>query len=211
MVQGRTFPGWRDFERALASVLQGQALEQKAIFDVIVPVRDGLPYGLSCKTKEEQAGFVYMEMANSPAKFMARLNAMGIDAATEPEAAGAAVVELISEWHREVAARIDVDRSSYVMLTHDRTYTWWRLFWYALEFPDPRALTWIISNSGRCITGVLEGRKIWDLYLWSGGQLKYYPPFEWARWASEPFLLEEPPIETPAEKAARYWPRHWRG
>ncbi|GAB4581367.1 MAG: hypothetical protein Fur0022_41140 [Anaerolineales bacterium] len=34
---GRTLPGWRDFERAVALSVKGIAQENKAIFDVLIP------------------------------------------------------------------------------------------------------------------------------------------------------------------------------
>jgi hypothetical protein len=209
VVEGGTQPGWRDFERAVASVFGGIAQENKYIFDILIPVQDELPYGLSCKTKAQQQGYVYMEMANSPAKFLARLDELDIDPKDNPEAAGPAIVELIGEWHKEAAPNVDVERSSYVVLTHDVEWEDFHLFWYPLEFPHTEELVWTMGASGKCITGRLGERKIWDWYPWSGGQLKYYPPFEWARWASEPFRLEMPEVETPTEKAKRYWPDLW--
>lgn len=48
-----TLPGWRDFERAVASVFGGEAQESKAIYDVLFPNSYALDmyYGLSCKMR----------------------------------------------------------------------------------------------------------------------------------------------------------------
>ncbi len=53
---GRTLPGWRDFERAVASVFQGKAQENKALFDVLLSdtARPSTSYGLSCKMRDSK-------------------------------------------------------------------------------------------------------------------------------------------------------------
>lgn len=51
--EGRTLPGWRDFERAVALAFGGEAQESKAIFDVLLSRTDRpeVKYGLSCKMR----------------------------------------------------------------------------------------------------------------------------------------------------------------
>jgi len=46
---GRTLPGWRDFERAIALTFSGSAAENKDIFDVRLPdlTRPGIHFGIS--------------------------------------------------------------------------------------------------------------------------------------------------------------------
>lgn len=209
VINGETYPNWRDFERAVASVFNGVAQENKWIFDVLIPVTDGLPYGLSCKTKAGQRDHVYMEMANAPASFLSRLAELAIDPKEDPQRAGPEVIRVIQGWHQGVAGTVDVARSSYVTLTHDKSWETFQLAWYPLDLGNPDELLWKLSQSGRCLSAYQNERKIWDWYPWSGGQLKFYAPFDWARWLSEPFTLEDPPIESPASKAQRYWPGRW--
>jgi hypothetical protein len=71
-----SLPGWRDFERSIALVFDGQAQESKAIFDVLLPdlARSTVYYGLSCKMREtlryvERTGRVTIEVSNSAGKF----------------------------------------------------------------------------------------------------------------------------------------------
>lgn len=42
---GRTLPGWRDFERAVAGVFAGESQESKYVFDVVLsnPDQNGKP------------------------------------------------------------------------------------------------------------------------------------------------------------------------
>ncbi|MEW6739449.1 MAG: hypothetical protein ACOYU2_00250 [Nitrospirota bacterium] len=46
--QGRTLPGWRDFERAVAVAFNGESQENKFIFDVLLTD----PIGLLWKAKD---------------------------------------------------------------------------------------------------------------------------------------------------------------
>lgn len=49
----RTLPGWRDFERSVAIAFDGQGLESKWIYDVLLPIKSstGAYYGISCKMR----------------------------------------------------------------------------------------------------------------------------------------------------------------
>jgi hypothetical protein len=138
-----TFPGWRDFERAVAAVLGGSAPEAKGVFDVIVPSTN-LPatdYGLSIKSKKlglqgglanlSSAGRVYMELSNSPAKFLACLKAISFTEANftakkRPKEVGEVVLSIVTGWHddsvrlhREVYGRaLDLSNSRYLVLSY---------------------------------------------------------------------------------------------
>ena len=205
---GRSQPGWRDFERATASALGGSAPENKGVFDVVVAVNGGpLPYGLSLKTSAYRRGFVLMELHNSLAKSWNYLRARGIDPNSSPQLAGVALIDQVREWHLEVDHEIDVSRSSYLVLTHDRVWRKFQLSWYNLDLhtPAPELMRW--EYTGRRIFATFDGHQYWEWYGESGGQLKYYPKLEDALWVSEPFELAEPPYEeTPLDKAKRYWP-----
>lgn len=86
-----SMPGFRDFERGLASIVGGSAAENKGVFDVIRPVPGGPGYGVSCKmarfaTLSQQAAFA--ELSNAAAKFRAHLLGLQINWVTEPGLAG---------------------------------------------------------------------------------------------------------------------------
>lgn len=213
ILQDGSRPGWRDFERAVAAWLGGVTAENKGVFDVAVPVPGHLPYGLSCKTSAVGAltdSRVLFELHNSNAKAWARLEMLGIDPETHPREAGLALVAQVREWHHGVTD-IDVDSSSYLVLVHDRrTWTSWRLLWYALTLDavDPAELAW--SHVGKRIQGeTQDGHRLWEWYAWSGGQLKYYPRVTDARWTSEWFSLEVPTPEDLVETAREYFPELW--
>jgi hypothetical protein len=207
----KTYPGWRDFERATAAVIGGINLESKAVFDVLVPVPGELPYGLSLKTSAVAANAirVRMELTNASAKITQRLNTLSIDPGNDPTSAGIAIIELIEEWHLATSSEVEVERSSYLVLTHNTKFSKWQLFWYDLNlrFRNPQAMNW--SAAGKRIAGHYGDHLVWEWYGQSGGQVKYYPLLEWARWYSHPFELSEPPIESPASRAQRYWPEQW--
>lgn len=84
---GRSWPGFRDYERSLAAVLGGVTPENKGVFDVAVATTNGLPFGISCKMAVfpppgNQCSF--MEMSNSAAKFRDHLLRLQITYANEP-------------------------------------------------------------------------------------------------------------------------------
>jgi len=209
--RGTTQPGWRDAERAAAAAFGGVAQENKAVFDVEIPTRDHrLPYGMSMKMSRlnDDENRVLMELSNSSSKFWKRLQERGIDPEKEPAAAGAAIIQLVREWHEAARDRVDVDRSAYVVVTHDSRYRYWRLFWFSLPFKDPTRLRWV--RSGRAIQGYDGQPRLWEWYGQSGGQLKYYPLVSDAIWDSGRFELEAPPgPDTFEAKVERYWPGRW--
>ena len=217
---GASQPGWRDFERVVATVFGGVNPENKAVFDVEIGTSGRLPFGISCKTSAlTLAGQqVLMELSNSNAYFWARLAELAIDPKLKPEAAGVALIDLVAEWHHAEAGRIDVANSCYLVLTHDKTWQHWRLFWFGIDVldPDPAVLHWTYvpdrktGNGGRLMAIDSEGTKWWDWYGWSGGQLKYYPPIDSAIWDSGFFKLETPSQpESPTDRARRYFPDLW--
>ena len=207
MAAKRSQPGWRDFERATASALSGVCPENKGVFDVLMPVASGKPYGLSLKTSAKRTGFVLMELHNSYAKAWAWLNSRRLDPKESPLEAGVALIEQVTRWHEEAAEGIDVGASSYLVLTHDRAWRLFQLSWFALglDRPEPSDMEWL--STGRRICATWNGHQYWEWYGESGGQLKYYPRLEDALWVSEAFELRDPPTEdTPLAKAQRYWP-----
>jgi hypothetical protein len=120
--KGRTLPGWRDFERAVALVFGGIAPENKAVFDVLLsdPERPDVKCGLSCKMRGEldriaKDGRVTLELSNSAKKFWAHLKTKGIHEANykrHPLKVGAALVELVEQWHEAASVEQGGGRAS---------------------------------------------------------------------------------------------------
>ena len=215
---GKSMPGFRDYERGLATVLSGYARENKGVFDVVVPVEDGIPFGISCKMAAMQPpknNCSFMELSNSAAKFKRRLLDVQVNWATEPTLAGPVIVDLVTSWHHILQDEIDVDASKYAVLAHDSKWRVFELLCFpmSLTIANPRGeVDW--RYEGRSINGyaTIDGRRhrLWQCYLDSGGQLKYYPPFEWASWRTGSFQLEEPPQVSLAQRAADYFPELWQ-
>lgn len=226
-------PGWRDFERAVALVLGGEAQGSKHVFDVLIPSPDkAIQYGVACKMRREldriaKDGRVTIELSNSAGKFWDYLRTKGIDQTNYrefPFEVGTMLVELIRQWHQEVSiesgGNIALSGSSYLVLSWNKA-GWYQLHQFPLEFPDPQTLRWYcptkrergIEKLSRRIIGDDVAGTLFEWYGESGGQLKYYPLEEAAIWKSEPFRLE--PLTDTAEhgllnKAARYFPRLWK-
>lgn len=122
-----SMPGFRDFERGLASIVGGSAAENKGVFDVTRAVPGGLGYGVSCKmarfaTSSQQAAFA--ELSNAAAKFRAHLLGLQINWVTEPGLAGPALIELVTSWHQADASThgLDLQASKYAILS--RSTNW---------------------------------------------------------------------------------------
>jgi hypothetical protein len=213
---GDSMPGFRDFERSLASAIGGHTPEDKGIFDIYVPT-DDLPFGISCKMSKMQSSALpssFMELSNSAAKFRRRLDDLGIDEHTEPELAGPAIVELVGSWHREVEDATDLEGSRYAVLAHDARWRFFQILAFPLdlELADPKTeVEWALE--GKSLNGYVDvdgvTHRLWQCYLNSGGQLKYYPPLKWAEWVTDRFELELPPRSSPAGRAQEYFPELW--
>jgi len=85
-IDGKTHPGWRDFERSVAAAFNGIAPEAKGIFDVLLPDHDnvGVYVGISCKMRGEHRRFegqgrVTIELSNSYGKFWDGLASIGLN------------------------------------------------------------------------------------------------------------------------------------
>ena len=225
-VKGRTLPGWRDFERVVATVFGGVAVESKAIFDVLLadPVRAGVFYGISCKMRGTldrlaRDGRLTIELSNSAKKFWQQLAQRGFDQTTyqtEPLAVGCALIELVESWQEAVSGtrggHVDLTGSSYLILSWSERTGWYQLHRLPIQLPDPRKLRWHFPTNNRLV-GTDDKGLLFEWYGGSGGQLKYYPPSAWSTWQSAPFRLE-PLTLTPDQmglivKAAAYFPALW--
>lgn len=207
---GRTLPGWRDFERSVALVFNGEAQESKAVFDILLsnPAKPSIRYGLSCKMRETlddttRTGRVTIELSNSAREFWKHIEAKGIDRATLKKRAaevGVALIERVQLWHNAaaIAHQIDLKGSSYLVLSWSKRQGLYQLHKFRLTLPDPKTLDWHWPRKrvreteveAERLVGVENGRTVYEWYGESGGQLKYYPLAQSATWISEPFRLE---------------------
>ncbi|GAA3332172.1 hypothetical protein GCM10017712_12600 [Curtobacterium citreum] len=220
---GGTMPGFRDYERGLAAVLHASAPENKGVFDVIVPVDGDKSFGISCKmatTPPAKHASSFMELSNSAAQFRQALLAQQINWATEPGLAGPAIVRLVTGWHDATADthQLDLPASKYSVLAHNPSWTQFQLLCFPLDLQIANPVgevEWL--HEGASLNGYIDdgGRRhrLWQCYMNSGGQLKYYPLLRWADWVTEPFTLELPPVASPILRARDYfnevWPHGW--
>jgi len=230
---GRALPGWRDFERAVALALGGQAQENKAIFDVLLPSPDRLDvkYGLSCKMRREldrieRDGRVTLELSNSAGKFWDHLRTKGIhqrNYKSRPQDVGDALIELVKQWHNEVSlaqgGNVDLTHSSYLTLSWNKAGEY-QLHQFSLEMPRRGELAWSFpqvdkrgyQSRARHLAGYDSNGILFEWYGESGGQLKHYPLARAALWSSERFRLE--PLRDNRnyglhDKVTSYFPELW--
>jgi hypothetical protein len=235
-----TLPGWRDYERAIATVFRGWAPENKGVFDVFVgsSVNDTTDYGYSVKSKElsragaiedlSTDGRVYMELSNSPAKLWAAVRAAGpteedFRAGRHADIIGGALLAAVTSWHHEAAAAhlaatgrtLDLDRSAFLVISYSRRRPGrerdYQIHSFDLGFPPGIAWRYRSAKSLIGEDPAHPGECLFDWYPFSGGQLKYYPRASAARYASPRFQLSIPPATSLADRAAGYFPDDWRG
>lgn len=233
---GKTLPGWRDFERAVAVVFGGKAQENKYIFDVLLSDarRPGIFYGISCKMRgtldeTRRTSRVYIELSNSAGKFWKALGEFGLNQQNykySPGVAGKALLGLMEKWHDEVNIQrggpVDLSKSIYLALSWNKSGEY-QLFKFPIDLPKPETLQWDFPNveikngkqrSGRRLRGIDSSGILFEWYGESGAQLKYYPPIENALWNSQSFRLESLPKDEVIQygvlaKARAYFPTQW--
>lgn len=203
---------------------EGAAQESKAIYDVLVPLAatPDTHYGIACKMRKllrdiQRTGRVTIEVSNSSGRFWDALQGEGLDdLETASTRAGEILLRLVEQWHEAIdithGGTIDIRKSFYLVLQWDEKTLTYRMYQYALAFPDPVALSW--SMQGRRLVGEDACGVIVEWYGYSGGQLKYYPPAEQALWISEVFTLEPLP-ESDEEygvmrRVREYYPELWQ-
>jgi hypothetical protein len=213
---GRVMPGFRDYERALATVLQARAPENKGVFDVIV-ADEPLPFGISCKMSKTQPPArqsSFMELSNAAAKFRDHLLQMQIHWMSEPTLAGPALIDLVESWHLALEDEINVPASKYAVLAHNSRWTKFQLLCFPLDLKiaKPKGdVEWLAE--GAALNGYIDDgsrrHRLWQVYMNSGGQMKYYPPLHWADWVTDEFEFEEPPLGSLRQRAQQYFPDLW--
>jgi len=228
---GTTLPGWRDFERSVAYAFGGRATENKSIFDVLIPYHEDTGgeerfIGLSCKMRRtlrdvRKKGKITIEVSNALGAFWKALKARGITEESIikfPREAAAEIFKTIYGWHQavgiEMGGNVCVKKSYYLVLqwddkSHPPLY---QMFLFPLRFPDVGEFEW--ECDGRRLVGKdVADAVVFEWYYFSGGQFKYYPSVEEARWKSEEFKLEPLPENLEigvVNKAKTYFPDRWR-
>ena len=230
---GRTLPGWRDFERSIALAFDGIPSESKDIFDVRLPDpgREEVYWGVSCKMRRELSsvdkhGRVTIERSNSARKFWDHLATKGINQSNYKQCAadvGYALIELVSKWHHDssivASGNVDLSKSCYLALSWSKD-GWYQLHQFPLTLPDPGELEWEfpvyekngVSSAGNHLRGNDAIGRVFEWYGESGGQLKYYPLVADSTWASERFKLEPLPADVGQGilgKVQDYFPSQW--
>src|SRR3972149_4864336 len=211
---GKSKPGWRDFERSIAAAFNGVTQESKAIFDVLIPDAGGaVQYGISCKMRSElnrisKDGRITIELSNSVKKFQDHFSAKDIAVRQYTDRAsdiGSGLVELVEKWKETVSFErggpVDLKKSCYLTLMYNKA-GFYQVHWFGLELPDPAKLRWyyreVTRKGKKRVAGHLNGDdetggRVFEWYGNSGGQLKYYPLASSAKWTSERFRLEPIP------------------
>lgn len=238
MLEGGHAPGWRDFERAVASWLGGEASESKHIYDVHVrPAGRSLLSGFSCKMRgtlkdTRRKGDATIEVSNSAKKLWSSLKTAGITeenlSSNNAVLAGRTIIATAAAWHHEVSSEgggpFDAENSPMLHLAYDPgtarqrlagQQTEYQLFAFRHHLPgedEAAALRWYVT--GNRLLGLRpDGSRGVEWYFGSGGQLKAYPKVVSAFWTSDPFNLEplrrDADIDVLTAKALAYFPASW--
>lgn len=222
-----TLPGWRDFERAVAVAMNGEAQESKTLYDVIVSSETG-NFGISCKMRAElgsviRSGTILIEVSNAAKDFWRALGSTGVhsgkDMQENPHISGKAIVDLVHSWH--IRPDIDAQKSYYLVCQYRKKPLEYQLFQLTLEMPNPEKLEWDVrigrndeGGQTNCLIGSNAESKVIEWYADSGGQLKYYPTIADAVWQSDVFTLEPLPDTDDGysilNKAKAYFPELWQ-
>jgi hypothetical protein len=239
MIENGSLPGWRDVERTVATVFGGEGFENKHVFDVTAKIKKGgrEVVGYSCKCKNlsgknsmehlQDNGRVYMELANSPAKFWDALKPKGLSekdfkSKKYPKRFGDTVIETVHQWHADATEKytlgtqhkLILDQSVYLTLSYGKHPEYeGRVFqWHSFPLEFPSGIVWKFRSS-KSLMGFdpeFQDEIIFDWYGLSGGQLKYYPRAANALFSSALFQLEDAPKVSLLTKASEYWPEKWK-
>lgn len=218
-----TLPGWRDFERAVATTFMGHSLESKWIYDVVLNnPDDGSTYGISCKMRGtlrdvQRKDRVTIELSNASGEFWDSLKNEGItqeDYHEHPNMVGATLVKIVESWYKHVGIEhggfIENSKSFFLSLQWEEKSVRYQLFQFPIKLPAPKSLRW--ESGGRRLAGYDETGILIEWYGLSGGQLKYYPLTGAALWKSDIFCLEPLPESLEyglRHKAETYFPDLW--
>ena len=233
-----TYADWRQIERCLAEILDGEGGEDKNIFDVVSldDKNSSIAYGFSIKSKAlskgdfenlKNDGRVYMEIANSPAKFWSeikKLHGLTEESFRKKEGAkeiGDTVLQTVMRWHAEgkcyydnntsLGAAINLTASCYLCITstNEKSINLRKYQVHSFPLKYPSGIKWKYKSAS-CLSGYDpdEPEKVLvDWYGVSGGQLKYYPKASSATYKSTVFdIPPAPKIMSIKEKVLNYFP-----
>lgn len=214
-VKAGYMPDFLAFERVTAYVLGGNTMENKGIFDVVVPGEAGRHnWGVSCKMATVQQRCWFMELSNSAKKLNSAVTAAGTSWLTAPQIAGPIIVQTVCSWHEAERHRYDLDASRYLLLTHCKDWHYFEIASFNLNIltrVPADQVNW--RAEGAALNGYIavpDGEhRLWQWYANSGGQLKLYPPIGWEQWRTGPFELLQPPVKDPKHRVLEYWPDSW--
>jgi hypothetical protein len=217
---GSTRASWREIERCVAELLNAVGGEDKGIFDVVATDPTApIAYGFSVKSKQlsrttvdtlDSGGRVYMEIANSPAKFWDEITRVyGLNEAhfgdqRNAESIGNCLIALVESWHQQGKSdfesknptlKLDLSQSRYLCVSYSKDEPNERLYQvHAFSLKYPKNLRWQYSSES-CLTAFDPSdpsQRLLDWYGLSGGQLKFYPRGDTAVFRSSKFKLRKP-------------------
>ena len=136
---------------------------------------------------------------------------------------GPIVLELIEKWHTEGKAAferenpgvtLDLDLSCYLCVSYSKTEKSSERKYQIHAFPLNylRNLKWAYKSKS-CLSAydpLIPNKALLDWYGLSGGQLKYYPLTNMARFSSQPFNLPTIKVLSLTEKAQALFPEHFK-
>jgi len=233
---GSTRASWRQIERCFAEWLDAIGGEDKAIFDVVAADQQNTSifYGFSIKSKMlskknfeslDCGGRVYMEIANSPAKFWDEIYSRtgfredSFRNQLHAQEIGSIVLALVERWHAEgknhfervnAGMTLDLNSSCYLCVSYSDEKKSSERMYQIHSFPlcYPNGIIWKYQSES-CLRGFDPNNPTEALLDWygvSGGQLKYYPSTTMARFSSPQFsLLSVTPL-TLTQKAKSLFP-----
>ena len=235
---GSTRANWREIERCMTELLDGVGSENKSIFDVIAcdENHSGTAYGFSIKSKMlsktrfeklNSTSRVYMEIANSPAKFW---NAIKLEhALTEvdfrnqqfAQEIGGTILQTVMKWHEEGKTRfesnnpgkiLDLEKSCHICVSYSDNIPDKRKYQlHSFDLMFPPKIIWKYKSS-KCLTGYdseYPNEALIDWFALSGGQLKYYPKGTAGRYKTKVFHLLKPKHLTLLDKAKINFPNEF--
>jgi hypothetical protein len=231
-----TRASWREIERCVCELLSGGGGEDKHIFDLIAcdDADKSIGYGFSVKSKQlSKSSFsrlhvdsrVYMEIANSPAKFWGAIkeehgfNEEHFRNQQHSTQIGQTVIRTVVQWHAEgkqsyeiahPGIKIDLKHSRYLCVSYSDDLPDLRKYQvHAFHLDYMPNMIWKYTSSA-CLTGYDPANpteRLIDWYGLSGGQLKYYPLAKTALYNSTVFTLLKPQKQlTILDKAKAYFP-----
>lgn len=233
---GASRAGWKEIERVFSEFWTGEKhSEDKDVFDVIAPDWNdpGIQYGVSIKSKQmtgrrtvfngDPEARAYLELSNSPAKMWASIKSYTgfteshFSQRQNPQEIGEALMRTIAGWkttraaaleHAQPGVKVDLARSYYVTLSwspYEDGHRCVQISSFPMQFPS---VQWRYT-SDRCLSAddpLHPGERLLDWYAMSGGQLKFYPRYTTAHYASTILKISKVEEISIAKKALTYFP-----